>query len=145
MGCYGIGVNRILAAAIELHHDADGISWPVTLAPYEVLVMAASPKPEAAEVAEKIYQELQAAGVEALYDDRAELRPGAKFKDADLIGFPLRIVVGDRGLKEGVVELVRRSDKHVEKLPPEKAAAAARAELGRLRAELEAAAPRNAR
>ena len=144
MGCYGIGVNRILAAAIELHRDADGISWPVSLAPYEVLVLPASPKPEAAQTAESIYQELQAAGVEVLLDDRADLRPGAKFKDADLIGFPLRIVIGDRGLKEGVVELVRRSDQHVEKLAPEKAAGAAQAELRRMRAELEAEAPGSA-
>ncbi len=140
MGCYGIGVNRILAAAIELHHDKDGISWPVSIAPYEVLVLAASPKPEAIEVATKIYEELLAAGADVLFDDREDVRAGVKFKDADLVGFPLRIVVGDRGLKDGVVELLRRSDKEMHKLPPGEVAGAALAELEKMRAELAAAA-----
>ncbi len=140
MGCYGIGVNRILAAAIELHHDKDGISWPVSIAPYEVLVLTASPKPQAIETAANIYEELRAAGADVLFDDREDVRPGVKFKDADLVGFPLRIVVGDRGLKEGVVELVRRADKEMRKLPPGEVARAALEEIERMRAELEAAA-----
>jgi len=140
MGCYGIGVSRILAAAIELNNDADGISWPVSLAPYEVLVLAASPKPEALKVAGGIYADLQSRGADVLFDDRADVRPGVKFKDADLVGFPLRIVVGDRGLKEGVVELVRRRDKKIRKLPPGEAAAAVLEELADLRADIEAAA-----
>jgi prolyl-tRNA synthetase len=140
MGCYGIGVNRILAAAIELHNDSDGISWPVSLAPYEVLVLAASPKPEALAAAGRIYSELRAAGADVLFDDREDVRPGVKFKDADLIGFPLRVVVGDRGLKEGVVELVRRSDKQVDKVPPERAVAEVMGRLEAMRAELRAAA-----
>jgi prolyl-tRNA synthetase len=140
MGCYGIGVNRILAAAIELHHDADGIAWPASIAPYEVLVLAASPKPEGIAAATKIYEELAAAGADVLYDDREDVRPGVKFKDADLIGFPLRIVVGERGLKEGAVELVRRRDKEMHKVPLDQAAARALEMLSAMKAELRAAA-----
>ncbi|MHC4915470.1 MAG: proline--tRNA ligase [Planctomycetota bacterium] len=142
MGCYGIGVNRILASAIETGFDKDGICWPASIAPYEVLVLTASPKPEAAEAAGKIYDELRAGGVDVLFDDRADVRPGVKFKDADLIGIPLRIVVGDRGLKEGVVELVRRRDKEMRKVPPGEAAAGAAEMIAAMKAELLAAADR---
>lgn len=100
MGCYGIGVSRTLAAVIEQHHDEDGIIWPVSVAPYHAIVTLVKPKDEEqAKVAEEIYQSLLVAGVEAVIDDRDE-RPGVKFKDADLLGFPIRITVGKRAEKE---------------------------------------------
>jgi prolyl-tRNA synthetase len=110
MGCYGIGVTRIAAAAIEQNHDDDGIKWPMALAPYHVIVTTAGKEPELAAAAERLEAELTARGIEVLYDDRDE-RPGAKFKDADLIGIPLRVTVGKRGLAEGKLELKRRGDK----------------------------------
>ncbi len=112
MGCYGIGVTRTLAAIVEQHHDDDGIIWPVSVAPYHVIITLVKPQDEAqAAAAQKIYDELQAAGVEVLLDDRKE-RPGVKFKDADLIGIPIRITVG-RLASEGKVEykLRREQDK----------------------------------
>lgn len=109
MGCYGIGVSRTLAAVIEQHHDEDGIIWPVSVAPYHAIVTLVKPKDEEqAKVAEEIYQRLLAAGVEAVIDDRDE-RPGVKFKDADLLGFPIRITVGKRA-GEGIVEYKLRRD-----------------------------------
>ena len=109
MGCYGIGVSRTLAAIIEQHHDEDGIIWPVSVAPYHAIVTLVKPKDEEqAKVAEEIYQSLLAAGVEAVIDDRDE-RPGVKFKDADLLGFPIRITVGKRA-GEGIVEYKLRRD-----------------------------------
>ncbi|MEB3321648.1 MAG: proline--tRNA ligase [Synechococcaceae cyanobacterium] len=108
MGCYGIGVSRLAQAAVEQHHDGRGICWPVPIAPFEVIVVIASLRePAQVELAERLYRELAAAGVEVLLDDRNE-RAGVKFKDADLIGIPWRIVVG-RAAPEGVVELVERS------------------------------------
>ena len=109
MGCYGIGVSRTLAAVIEQHHDENGIIWPVSVAPYHAIVTLVKPKDEEqAKVAEEIYQSLLAAGVEAVIDDRDE-RPGVKFKDADLLGFPIRITVGKRA-GEGIVEYKLRRD-----------------------------------
>jgi len=109
MGCYGIGVSRTLAAVIEQHHDDDGIIWPVSVAPYHVIVTLVKPKDEEqAKLAEEIYQSLLVAGVEAVIDDRDE-RPGVKFKDADLLGFPIRITVGKRA-GEGIVEYKLRRD-----------------------------------
>lgn len=109
MGCYGIGVSRTLAAVIEQHHDEDGIIWPVSVAPYHAIVTLVKPKDEEqAKLAEEIYQRLLAAGVEAVIDDRDE-RPGVKFKDADLLGFPIRITVGKRA-GEGIVEYKLRRD-----------------------------------
>ena len=109
MGCYGIGVSRTLAAVIEQHHDEDGIIWPVSVAPYHAIVTLVKPKDEEqAKVAEEIYQSLLTAGVEAVIDDRDE-RPGVKFKDADLLGFPIRITVGKRA-GEGIVEYKLRRD-----------------------------------
>ena len=109
MGCYGIGVSRTLAAVIEQHHDDDGIIWPVSVAPYHAIVTLVKPKDEEqAKVAEEIYQSLLVAGVEAVIDDRYE-RPGVKFKDADLLGFPIRITVGKRA-GEGIVEYKLRRD-----------------------------------
>jgi prolyl-tRNA synthetase len=116
MGCYGIGVTRIVAAAIEQNHDKDGIVWPVPLAPYEATVLdLQKDDPQVVATAEKLYEGLRAAGVDVLYDDREE-RPGVKFKDADLVGIPYRIAVGKKGLAEGVVELKLRKGTEVRKV-----------------------------
>ena len=124
MGCYGIGVGRTLAAIIEQHHDDNGIIWPAEVAPYKAIVVPTKVNDEAnMALAEKIYADLTAAGVEVLIDDRNE-RPGVKFKDADLIGIPLRITVGRRA-GEGIVEVKRRdSDEAVEMTADEAVAAA---------------------
>lgn len=108
MGCYGIGVGRTVAASIEQNHDENGIIWPLPIAPFHVLVTLVNPKEaEVVKVGEGLYEQLQLAGIEVLFDDRDE-RPGSKFKDADLIGIPLRVTVGSRGLKEEAVELQLR-------------------------------------
>lgn len=105
MGCYGIGVNRIIASLCETRYDENGIVWPLSIAPYEVLIVPLNiADEEVMSVAGKCYDELQAAGVDVLMDDR-KARPGFKFKDADLIGIPLRLVIGGKGLKEGQVEI----------------------------------------
>ena len=110
MGCYGIGVSRTVQAVIEQCHDKDGIVWPSSVAPFQVCVCLLDPdRPEVASVAEKLEGELEAAGIDVIVDDRAE-RPGVKFKDADLIGFPVRVVVGAKGLANGGVEIKRRAD-----------------------------------
>jgi prolyl-tRNA synthetase len=120
MGCYGIGITRTVAAVIEQNYDADGIIWPWAVAPFHVhLVSLDSAKQEISDVAEKIEQELESAGVEVLHDDREGLSPGVKFKDADLIGMPLRLTVGAKGLKDGIVELRDRRTKTVERVKPE--------------------------
>ena len=109
MGCYGVGVSRTLAAIVEQHNDEHGIIWPVSVAPYEVSVIPLDPKKEpCAEVTAKIVDELCAAGIEVIVDDRDE-RPGFKFADNDLMGFPYQIVLGKRGLKNGTVELKDRA------------------------------------
>lgn len=109
MGCYGIGISRTMAAAIEQHHDEHGIIWPVAIAPYHVLVVPVSDKNEdQMALAERVYQELTAAGVEVVLDDRAE-RAGSKFKDADLIGYPLRITIGPKAVQEHCVEIKERA------------------------------------
>ncbi len=116
MGCYGLGIGRTVAAAVEQGHDRDGIIWPAPLAPFGVLLIALDPrKEEVTQAADKLYGELTERGIEVLYDDRKE-RPGVKFKDADLIGIPLRVVVGQRGLAEGKVEMSLRREPR-EKLP----------------------------
>lgn len=117
MGCYGVGVSRTMAAAIEQNNDKDGMIWPVAIAPYEVLVVPVNTKDEAStQKAEAIYEELKKAGVEAVIDDRNE-RPGVKFKDADLIGYPLRVVVGPKTLAEGKLEVKVRRTGEVQMLP----------------------------
>jgi len=110
MGCYGVGVSRTMAATIEQHHDDDGIIWPVSIAPYEVVIVPINTKDEAQiSLCNQLYEELLAAGVEVVFDDRDE-RSGVKFKDADLIGYPLRITVGPKALKENAVEVkIRRT------------------------------------
>ena len=116
MGCYGIGVSRLAQAAVEQHHDDSGICWPTAIAPFEAIVVVANIQDETqAQLGEALYSELQNAGVDVLIDDRKE-RAGVKFKDADLIGIPWRIVVG-RDASEGTVELVCRSSREVQKLP----------------------------
>lgn len=105
MGCYGIGVNRIIAGLAETRHDENGLIWPMSVAPYEVeLIPLNVSDSEVMAHAERIYEELQAAGVDVLMDDR-DARPGFKFKDADLIGIPLRIIVGGKGLQDGIAEV----------------------------------------
>jgi len=116
MGCYGIGINRILAAAIEENNDKDGIVWPMSIAPYQVIVIPTNVGDEKiAKTANDIYEKLSKEGVEVLIDDRDE-RAGVKFKDADLIGIPLHVVVG-KGLVDGKVEIKNRKTKEVETLP----------------------------
>ncbi len=116
MGCYGIGLNRIVAAAIEAHHDENGMIWPASIAPFQVAVILLDPKDaDALRAAEELYAALLAAGADAILDDRDE-RAGFKFKDADLVGFPLRIVVGKKSLAEGKVEFSSRAapaEKHL--------------------------------
>ncbi|MFM8526296.1 MAG: proline--tRNA ligase [Cyanobacteriota bacterium] len=108
MGCYGIGVSRLAQAAVEQHHDRHGICWPVSIAPFEVIVVIANAQESAqVQLAEQLYENLRASGIDVLLDDRTE-RAGVKFKDADLIGIPWRLVVG-RGAASGEVELVERS------------------------------------
>lgn len=142
MGCYGIGVNRILAAAVESSHDAEGIVWPLPLAPYEVAVVPLQTTVESvAETARRIAEELEAAGTEVLVDDR-EQRPGVKFKDVDLIGIPLRVVIGERGLKNGVVELKWRKEAKAREIPAGSAVETIRAELAEERKKYAAKTPR---
>jgi prolyl-tRNA synthetase len=111
MGCYGIGVSRIVAAAIEQNNDARGIIWPRSIAPFEVAIVpiGMGRSELVKETVEKLYSGLKAAGIEVLLDDRDE-RPGVMFADMELIGIPHRVVVGERGLKEGKLEYQGRSD-----------------------------------
>jgi prolyl-tRNA synthetase len=107
MGCYGIGINRTVAAIIEQHHDDRGIIWPMSVTPYHVIIVVASNyQPEQIQAAEKIHDELASRGIEVLLDDRDE-RAGVKFNDADLIGIPIRITVGKK-ISTGMVEFKRR-------------------------------------
>lgn len=118
MGCYGVGVSRLAQAAVEQSYDKDGIIWPVAIAPYHAIVIIPNiSESEQVEAAEKLYQQLNEAGVETLLDDRDE-RAGVKFKDADLIGIPYRIVTG-RSLKAGKVEVVERATKKSQEIPLE--------------------------
>ena len=108
MGCYGVGISRTLAAVVEQHNDENGIIWPTSIAPFEVSVIALDKKGEAFDEAARLADELAAAGVEVVFDDRAE-RPGVKFADNDLMGFPYQLIVGKRGIKNGTVELKCRA------------------------------------
>ena len=122
MGCYGIGVERILCAAVEMYSDKDGMCLPVSIAPFEVVVTPVKASDASLkEGAEKIYAELKSAGVDVLYDDR-DLSPGVKFKDADLIGIPYRITVGKKFVS-GLVEIVERRGKTMNEVPAAEAAA----------------------
>ncbi len=125
MGCYGIGINRIMASAIEQFNDANGIIWPISIAPFEVLITPVNQdEPQVVDAAERIYRALQDAGIETLIDDR-DLRGGIKFKDADLIGIPIRITVGKKSVAEGNVEIKLRSQSESRKSPISEAAQAA--------------------
>ncbi len=127
MGCYGIGVSRTLQAIIEQSHDGDGIRWPWPAAPFQIIVTLLDPNDEAATAkARELAEIAEKAGADVLVDDRDE-RPGVKFKDADLIGIPLRLTVGGRGLKEGVIELKWRTEKAAKKIPLAEATAAVEA------------------
>jgi len=111
MGCYGIGVNRLLAAIIELNHDDNGIIWPLEVAPFKVLVLPVDRSCKVYDLAQKIYKDLKTEGIEVLFDDR-DLQAGFKFKDADLIGIPYQVIIGPKSLEKGKVELkIRRGNK----------------------------------
>jgi len=117
MGSYGIGIERILAGAVELHHDGDGIQWPMSIAPLHLALLPLQIQDAPVrETAERLYQQMREEGIEALLDDRDE-RAGGKFKDADLIGLPLRVAIGKKGLAEGKVEWKPRESKEVELVP----------------------------
>jgi prolyl-tRNA synthetase len=108
MGCYGIGVGRTVAAAIEQYYDQNGIIFPMPMAPFQVLILPVNIKMDLLkETAEQLYQTFLENGIEVLYDDREET-PGVKFKDADLIGIPLRVTLGEKNLKKGLVEIKKR-------------------------------------
>ncbi len=128
MGCYGIGVTRLIAAIIEQHHDEDGIRWPVSVAPFEVIVTPIGKDEAPLDKATEIYEALKSAGVQTLLDDRSE-RPGVKFKDADLLGIPIRITIGSRGLKQGTAELKLRTEAEAREVPIDEVAAAVQAAL----------------
>jgi len=131
MGCYGIGLNRIVASAIEAWHDNQGICWPMSIAPYQVVICALDMRDETVvATASKLHHNLEAAGIEVIYDDR-DARPGFKFNDAELIGFPLRITVGKKTLAEGKIELQTRRTGAVEKLAPEDVVANVAARVAR--------------
>jgi prolyl-tRNA synthetase len=137
MGCYGIGINRIVAAAIEASHDQNGIIWPLSLAPYQVEVIPLQVQNAAVlEQALALEKSLSAAGLDVLVDDRDQ-RPGFKFKDADLIGIPLRVVIGERGLKEGTVEIKWRDQSEPKLIAAAPAAETILAEIGEARKRLE--------
>jgi prolyl-tRNA synthetase len=130
MGCYGIGVTRVVAAAIEQNHDSRGIIWPDAIAPFQVVVVPinAPKSPRVRETAERLYNDLLAAGVDVLLDDRDE-RPGVKFADSELIGIPHRVVVGDRGLEAGKLEYRHRRAEAAEEFPAGDALAFVRGKL----------------
>jgi prolyl-tRNA synthetase len=139
MGSYGIGVGRLLACIAEGHHDDHGLVWPVSIAPFQVQMVLLSGKGKETEVvdlAERLYGELQAAGVEVLLDDRSET-PGVKFNDADLIGLPLRMTVSPRALEQGGVEFKRRDQDEKRIIPLADVVAFVQAELSALQAEID--------
>jgi prolyl-tRNA synthetase len=116
MGCYGIGVSRLMAAIVEQCHDEAGICWPAHLAPFHVMLISVGQSEAVMKASEIIYKALCDTGLEVLWDERKE-RPGVKFKDAELMGLPLRVVVGDRGLEKDAIEIRTRSG-HSEETPP---------------------------
>ena len=136
MGCYGIGVTRTLQAVVEQSHDADGIIWPISVAPFAVSLLLLDPKdPAVCAVADALEKELQDRGIDVFVDDREE-RPGVKFKDADLIGCPIRVVAGAKGLAKGGVEIKLRTAKGFDLVPAENAAATIAAHVAELTAAL---------
>ncbi|MDP9152109.1 MAG: His/Gly/Thr/Pro-type tRNA ligase C-terminal domain-containing protein, partial [Myxococcota bacterium] len=135
MGCYGIGVSRLVATAVEQHHDQNGIRWPMSLAPYEVHLVTLGREAEVSAAGKKLHDALEKAGVEVLWDDRDE-RPGVKFKDADLIGVPLRVTLGAKGLAAGQVELKLRTEADPKKAELVPLASAAETIAARVSAEV---------
>jgi prolyl-tRNA synthetase len=132
MGCYGIGSGRLLACALEAHHDEHGICFPISIAPYQVhLVAMLHRAPEVAETAERLYKEAWDAGIEMLLDDR-EATPGVKFNDADLLGLPIRLTLGPRSLKQGAVELKFRTQAEARSIPLAEMIPTLKTEIGRL-------------
>ena len=129
MGCYGIGVSRVAAAAIEQHHDAKGILWPAPIAPFHIHLLPLSQSAAVSATAQTLYETLLQAGVEVLWDDREE-RAGVKFNDADLIGAPYQLVIGEKGLAQGTVELKERKTGTVKKIAPGEVVPQAREWLG---------------
>jgi len=120
MGCYGIGINRIIASAIEIAFDKDGISFPISIAPFEVIITAVGEDDQVKDTAEKIYNDLKNAGIDVLLDDR-NVRGGVKFKDADLLGIPVRVTVGKNSIADGNIELKLRCESENKKVPIEQA------------------------
>jgi prolyl-tRNA synthetase len=117
MGCYGIGISRMMAAAVEQNHDANGIIWPISIAPFQVLILPINYKDEKLRAAaDKLYRDLQQRGVDVLLDERDE-RPGVKFKDGDLVGIPLRVTIGAKGLEKGCIELRTRREGKTDEVP----------------------------
>lgn len=118
MGCYGIGVTRVVGAAIEQHHDDKGITWPTAIAPFQLAIVPMNLKKSemVREAAEQLYTQLTDAGIEVLFDDR-DMRPGVMFADMELIGIPHRIVIGERSLKEGMIEYRDRRESDNEMIP----------------------------
>jgi len=117
MGCYGIGIGRTVAAAIEQNHDDNGVIFPMAIAPFQVMITLLNAKDEqVVSVGNELYNSLLNSGIEAVLDDRAD-RPGSKFKDADLIGVPIRVTVGGRALKEGVFEVQVRGGGERQMMP----------------------------
>jgi prolyl-tRNA synthetase len=118
MGCYGFGVSRAVAAAVEANHDGNGILWPRSITPFHAIILPINVSDEhTMEVAEALYSELTQLGMDVLFDDR-ELRAGFKFKDADLVGVPLRITLGERNLKQNKIEIYYRKDDKSELVEP---------------------------
>ena len=138
MGSYGIGVGRLLACVAEHCRDDRGLALPISVAPFQVMLVGLVKKPAERAAADGVYDALRAAGIEVLFDDRKKVSPGYKFAEADLRGLPLRVVVSARGLKEGVAELKRRAGGDAWKVPLADVVEAARAEIAKLRAELAA-------
>ena len=138
LGSYGIGLGRLLACVAEEHHDEDGLALPISVAPFQVSLIALARREETAEAAERLYGELVEAGVELLYDDRRETSPGVKFAESDLRGLPIRLVVSERSLRERGVELKRRTAVAARTVPLEEAVSALLAEIQALETELAA-------
>ena len=134
MGCYGIGVSRVMACIAEFHHDERGLAWPVAVAPAQVHVVATGKDPKAFDAADKLVGELHAAGIDVLYDDRTgKVSPGVKFKDAELIGVPLVVVVGRDTVNNGTIEIRDRDGSHDEAVPADQAAARIRERVAALK------------
>ncbi len=138
MGCYGIGINRIIAAAIENGHDENGMILPISIAPWEVIITPAAPYEAVMQAAEQVYDALREKGVEVLLDDR-DLRAGVKFKDADLLGIPLRVTIGKKSLADGQVEIKCRTEKEAARVPLDQAAEAVARQIAQLKAALKPA------